>query len=133
MKGQAFLALVFLIGSIVVLIGATLAFLATSFIDTGYGYQALTQAEAVANSGVQDALIKIDRGVFTPTCNCTAYSLPVGSSTANVAVTLASPSVGYDTVLSTATVSNRTRKVNVVVAVNASTSQAAVVSWQDIQ
>jgi len=130
MKGQAFLSLVFLIGGIVILIAVTLAFLVNSFIDTGYGYQALTQAEGVASSGAEDALLQIDRGVFTSN---TSYSVPVGSNTASVTVTLASPSTGYDTILSSATVSNRTRKVNVIVAVNASTSQASVVSWTDVQ
>ncbi len=124
------MALVFLVGGIVILIGATLAFLANSFIDTGYGYQALTQAEAVATSGAEDALLKIDRGVFASNA---AYSFPVGSSTASVTVTLGSPSAGYDTILSSATVANRTKAVSVVVAVNASTSQASVTSWQDVQ
>ncbi len=128
--GQAFLSLVILIGVIVVLIGVTLAFLATSFVDTGYGYQASVQAEAVATSGAQDGLLRLDRGDLTYPAS---YNLSVGSNTAAVTITKDSPSAGYFTVLSTATVSNRTRKVSVVAAYNASTSQIAVTSWQNTQ
>lgn len=130
MKGQAFLSLVFLIGTIVALIGITLAFFANSFIDTGYGYQASTQAEAIATSGAEDALLQLNRsGSSAPT----SYTLPVGSSTATVTITQGSPSTGYVTILSTATVSSRIRKINVVAALNASTSQVSVVSWTEIQ
>ena len=129
-RGQAFLALILLIGGIAVLVGLTLAPLVSSFVDTGYGYQSSVQAEAVANSGVEDALLQISRNAdfFS-----SGYSVAAGSSTATVAVTQDSPSAGLVTILSTATVSNRTTKVNVVVAVNASTSQATVVSWKTIQ
>jgi hypothetical protein len=129
-KGQAFLGLIFLIGTIILVIGVTLAILETSLIDTAYGYRSSLQAEAVATSGAQDALLQLDRGAFTSNTN---YTLPVASSTATIAVTLNSPSSGFDTILSTAIVSNRTRKVNVVVTVNATTTQATVVSWQEIQ
>ncbi len=129
-RGQAFLALVFLLGGIVVLIGATLAFFANSFIDIGYGYQASNQAEMLANSGAQDGLLHIDRGDLTYPAS---YNLAVGSSTASVTISKDSPSSGYYTVLSTATVSSRTRKVNVVVAYSTTTNQTTITSWQDIQ
>lgn len=129
MKGQAFLALIFFIGSIIVLAGITLAFFTNSFVDIGYGYQASVQADALAASGAEDALLHLDRGdlVFPA-----SYNLMVGSSTAAVTVTKDVPSAGYYTILSTATVSNRMRKVNVVAAVNAITSQVSVISWQNI-
>src|SRR5258708_22050966 len=49
-QGQTYVALMFLIGTAVVTIGLTLAFFATSFTDTGYGYRAAVQAEAAATS-----------------------------------------------------------------------------------
>jgi hypothetical protein len=126
-RGQTFLALVLLIGGIVVFIGLTLAFLASSFIDTGYGYQASVQAEAIAASGAQDALLQLDRNAGFSTGG---YVVSVGSSTAAVSVT---NSGGTATILSVATVANRTRKVSVVAAISASTSQVSVVSWQIVQ
>lgn len=131
--GQAFLSLVLLVGGAMTLIGLTLAFIATSFIDTGYGYQAITQAQAAATSGAQDALLQLDRNVTFGNSSGYTYSLPVGSSTATVTVTQSSPSAGFVTILSTATIANRTGKVMVVAAVNTTTSQTAVASWQIIQ
>ena len=116
------------------LIGVMLAFFANSFIDTGYGYQALVRAEAAATSGAQDALLQLDRNAnFAATCGCgsNGYSVPVGSSTAVVTVN-ASSTAGIVTILSAATVSSRTRKISVVAAVNASTSQVTILSWQVI-
>jgi len=130
-RGQTFLALVFLIGGVVILIGLTLVFLANTFVDTGYGYQASIQAEAVAASGVRDALLLLGRisGASLPG----SYTVPVGSSTATVTITQNSPSAGLITVLSTATVSNRARKISVVAAIDASTGQVSVISWQATQ
>jgi hypothetical protein len=132
-KGQAFLSLVLLVGGAMILIGLTLAFLATSFVDTGYGYQALTQAEAIATSGVEDALLQLDRNPNFGNTTGYSYTLPVASSTAMVTVTQSDPSAGFVTILSSATVGNRTRNVTVIAAVNASTSQVSVVSWQITQ
>jgi hypothetical protein len=128
-KGQAFLSLIFLIGVVVVGIGVAVAFLASSFVDTGYGYQASIQADAVATSGAQDALLQLDRNVGF---SSGGYSVAVGSSTATVTVTPSS-TVGFTTIISSATVSNHTRKVNVVVSVVSSTSQVSIVSWQAVQ
>lgn len=127
------MALIFFIGGVVLLIGVTLAFLANSFIDTGYGYKASLQAEAVATSGANDALLQIERNANNYQTAGGTYTLSVGSSTATVTVTQNSPSSGFITVLSTATISNRTRKISVVVSLNATTSQTSVVSWQQIQ
>ena len=129
--GQTFLALVFLIGGIIALAGITLAFLATSFIDSSYGFQASIKAETVANSGVQDALLQLDRNpAFS---NIGGYFLPVGSSTATVTVTQGSPSANFITILSTATVSGHTKKINVVVSESTTTAQMSIVSQQEIQ
>lgn len=130
LRGQAFLALVFLIGGIVVLIGITIAFFTNSFVDTGYGYKAQVLAEAAAASGAEDGLLQLDRN---PNFSSSGYSLAVGSSTATVTITQNSPSSGFITVLSTATVSSRTRKINVVLSLNATTGQTSIVSWQTIQ
>lgn len=131
MKGQAFLALVFLIGTIVVLIGVTLAFLANSFVDTGYGYQDLIQAQSLATSGAEDALLQLDRSGTS--WNPGTYTLFVGSSTASVTVTQNSPSTNYYTIISAATVSNHVGKVDVVAYVASSTSQVSIISWQNVQ
>lgn len=129
-RAQAFLSLVFVIGGIVAVIGVLLAFLANTFIDTGYGYQASATAEAVATSGAEDALLQLDRNA---SFSSSGYSLAVGSSTATVVVTNNAAATGAVTVLSTASVSNRTRKVQVVLSETTSTGQLTITSWQEIQ
>ena len=129
-KGQAYLALIFLIGGTVALIAVTLTFLTGTFVDTGYGYRASVQAEAVAGAGAEDALLRLNRDAsFTST----GYSLAVGSSTATVVVSSTTPTAGYPTILSTATVNSRVKKINVVVSIGSNTGQISVVSWQSIQ
>jgi hypothetical protein len=135
-KGQAFLALVFIIGAIVILTGVTLALFASAFVDSGYGYQASAQAQAVATAGVEDALLQLNRNADFPcsTADASGYTIPVGSSTATVTVSQSCPTTsGYATILSVAIVSGRTSKLSVVASVNASTSQVGVVSWTPIQ
>lgn len=129
-SGQTFLALVFLIGGIIALVGITLAFLVTSFIDSGYGFQASVRAEAIANSGIQDALLQLDRNA---SFSNSGYLLPVGSSTATVSVTQNSPSTGLVTILSAATVSGRVKKINVILSENSTTDQFSPISWQETQ
>jgi hypothetical protein len=128
-SGQTFLALVFFIGAIVAIVGILIAFFANSFVDTGYGLSASANAEAAATSGAQDAMLQLDRN---PTVSST-YSLPVGSTTVSVAITQNAPSTGYITILSTASVANHVRKVQVVLFENASTSQLSVISQKDVQ
>ena len=129
-NGQAFLSLVFLIGAIVAIVGLLVAFFANSFVDTGYGLSASASAEASATSGAQDAMLQLDRNTGFSSAG---YTIAVVSSTATVSVTQNAPSAGYVTILSTATVSNHKRKVQVILFNNASTSQLSVVSWGDIQ
>lgn len=129
-KGQSFLALVFLIGGIVAVVGVTIAFFASSFVDSGFGYQASATAEAAATSGAEDALLQLDRNA---TFSSSGYSLAVGSTTATVSVTQSDPSSNFVTVSSTATVSNHTKKIAVVLSENAATSQFTVVSWEEVQ
>lgn len=129
-SGQSFLALVVLIGAIVAVVGVLVAFLANSLVDTGYGLAAAAKADSIANSGVQDALLKFDRNGNS--WNPGSYTVSVGSGTAIVSVTQSS-TAGYATIQSSATVSGRTRKVSVVVAENMVSGQVSVVSWQEVQ
>ncbi len=133
-SGQAFLSLVLLMGGTMLLIGLTLVFITVSFVDTGYGYQAISQAEAMATSGAEDALLQLERNNSTfGSSGGESYTLPVGSGYANVTVTTNAPSAGFVTILSTASVANHTRNVTIVAAVNATTSQVSIASWQVTQ
>lgn len=129
--GQAFLSTILLIGSIMIVIGAGVAVIAATFLDSGYGLQAVDRAESVATAGVNDAFLRLVRnGAFTSG----GYSVTVPSGIATVTVTQGTSSAtGLDTVLSSATTNGRTRKISAVFSVSSSTGQVTLVSWQDVQ
>ena len=125
--GQAVLSLVFLIGGIVVLVALTLAFLVTSFLNSTYGFQVGERAKVVAASGVYDALARLSRN---KDLSSSGYSVPLGSDAAIVSVTQPLPDTGLVTIVSTATVLNRTRTVRAVVSRDSNTGQIVLTSWQ---
>ncbi len=125
-KGQAALSLVFLIGIIIISIGATLAFLATSFLNSGFGVQTANRALALASAGVEDALIKLTRN---KDFSAPAYSVPVGNDSASVTVAQNVPVSGQATIVSSATVFSRQRKIQVIVSIDSRTSKISVISW----
>jgi hypothetical protein len=129
--GQAFLSTILLIGGVMIVIAATVAVLAATFVDSGYGLQASEKAEAVATAGVNDAFLRLVRNTsFTSG----GYSVTVPNGTATVSVMQGSGSAaGLDTVFSAATVSGRTRKINAVFGISSSTGQVVSISWQDVQ
>lgn len=129
-RGQSLLALVILIGAILVTIGATIIFSVSAYMGSANALQNANLAEAAAAGGAEDGLLQLDRN---STFSSGGYSLPVGSTTATVSVAQNTPSTNLVTILSQATVSGSTRKINVVVAKNASTSQLTVTLWQETQ
>lgn len=118
------------VGGVLVVIAATVAVLATTFIDSGYGLQASNKAESVATAGANDAYLRLVRaGSFSSG----GYTVTMPEGSATVSVAQGSPAVGEATVLSTATIGGRTRKINAVFGVSSSTGQVTSVSWQDVQ
>lgn len=126
--GQAILSLVFLIGGIIVLIGLTVAFFATSFINVASGFQAAERAKFTAASGAYDALMRLARAKDLSG----SYIVPVGGLSAAVTITQF-PSAGSVEIISAATVSNRDRKVRAVVSRNATSGEMSLFSWGYIE
>jgi hypothetical protein len=138
-SGQTALALVFVIGGIIVLLGTTLAFLTLSFLNSTYGFQAANRAAALARGGVDDAMLQILRNKdFANTGYCVPYNVdpphlpPCPSGSAKVVVTQNTPDVGQATVTSEATVSNYRRKFQAVFSVNATTSLVNLISSEQL-
>ncbi len=127
-RGQAALSFVFLIGVIVLSIGVAVAFLANSFLNSGYGYQAANRAMAVASAGAEDALMRLARN--KDFSSVSSYSVPVGSDSASVTVNQNLPATGQAKIISSATVSFQQRKIQVVVSVDGTTGQISLISWQ---
>lgn len=134
-SGQTALALVFVIGGIIVLLGTTLAFLTLSFLNSTYGFQASNRAAAVARGGVDDAMLQLLRNKnFSNSGYCVPYSasLPCPTGSAYIVVTSDSPAMGQATVTSEATVSNYRRKFEAVFSVNATTSLVKLISSEQL-
>jgi hypothetical protein len=130
-SGQAFLSTVLIIGGVMILIGATVAVLAATFVDSGYGLQASNQAESVATAGVNDAYLQLDRNAAF---SSSGYSVSVPNGSETVVVTQGSgSSAGTATVLSSATVNGRTRKISALFSISTSTGQVILALWQDVQ
>ncbi len=119
-----------LIGAIVLVVGTTIAFVTATFIDSSYGTQASQNAEAAAAGGVYDAQLRLVRGDIAAGGT---YTVPTAATTATVTVTPNSPSAGLATVLSMATVLFRTRKIQAVFAIDPTTGQVSLVSWNEVQ
>jgi hypothetical protein len=127
--GQAFLSTVLIIGGIMIVVAATVAVLAATFIDSGYGLQASDKAESVAVAGVNDAFLRLVRSSSFSNGNYQVV-VPEGSATVSV---VQSSTASLATVLSSATVSGRTRKINAVFGITSSTGQVVLVLWQYVQ
>lgn len=119
---------VLVIGGVMVVVATGVAFVAATFIDSGYGLQASDRAESVATAGVNDAFLRLVRANSFSSGGYTV-TVPEGSATVSVTNT----SAGLDTVFSSATVSGRTRKISAVFSISTSTGQVISVSWQDVQ
>ena len=131
MYGQIALSLTFLMGGIIILVAATLAFIAISLLNSSVGFQYSTSAYTVVAGGVQDALLQLARNKdFSHAGYCIPEaSLPCGSGSAKVTVTQNSPSAGKATIISEATVSRYTRKIEAVVSIATSTGKSILTSW----
>lgn len=129
-RGQAALSFVFLIGIITLSIGVTVALLAASFLNSGYGFQSANKATALAYAGAEDALMKLARN--KDFSSVSPYSVPVGSDSASVTVNQNSPLTGQAKIISTATSFFQQKKIQVVVSINSTTGEVNVVSWQPL-
>lgn len=127
-KGQAALSFVFFIGIITLSIGITVSVMASSFLNSGYGFQAANRAMAVATAGAEDALILLARN--KDFSSVAPYSVPVGNDTASVTVNQDSPLAGQAKIISSAIVSFRQRKIQVIASINSTTGEISIISWQ---
>lgn len=130
--GQAALSTMFLISGIIVFAGVSIAFLSLSFLNASGGFQNANRAMSLANGGVQDALLQLERN--KDFYDIGGYCVPsiCGSDSAAVTVTRDSPIVGESTILSVATVSLYRARVQAVIAVDPQSGLFSVISWNSL-
>ncbi|TSC60130.1 MAG: hypothetical protein LiPW15_8 [Parcubacteria group bacterium LiPW_15] len=132
-QGQAALSLIFLIGGIALLVAVTLSLVAINFLNSTFAFQSANKAMALATSGVEDALVQLNRN--SSFSNIGGYMVPAGctigaADCATVLVTQSSPAANQATIVSTATSFASQRKIQVVVAIDPNTGQLDIVSWE---
>lgn len=84
-EGQAALSTIVLIGGIITLITIALVIIISSYMTSAYGYQNAQRALAVANTGADDALLRLIRNKDFQ--NSLGYIVYSGSDSATVTVT----------------------------------------------
>ncbi len=121
-RAQSALSTIFLIGGVIVLFGVSMAMISLSFANSTLGFRAANQALATADGGVRDAELQLLRNKdFSNTSGyCVPYyaTLPCPQGYAQVTVTPNSPITGETTVVSSASVGNRQRKIQGVYSVS---------------
>lgn len=139
-RGQATLALVFLVGGISIAVGVSLAFLVISFTNSAFSYQAANRALSIASAGANDALLQLARNGNFRTVSFSGGGYCVDSGVAgnlcdggSALVQVADGGApGTIVITSRANVSNAIRKVEVV-ATTGSSTQVSVLSWRLLQ
>lgn len=127
-RGQVALTTVFLIGSFIILMALTLAFLSISIVTSGRSVQSSNQALSIASAGVEEAVLRVVRD----TGFSGSFTVEVNGKTASVSVTNTSSTNGLVTIISSSTVHFSQRAIQAVLSITSSTGQVNVVSSQQI-
>lgn len=127
--GQGSLALVLFIGIIVGAIVLGLGVIILSFLNSSFGYQANLRAEAAAEAGANDAIMRLVRNVNFASAG---YTVQAGSDSATVTVAANTPQVGYTQIVSKSTVLLYTRTFQVNVSISTSSGLVAPASWTQL-
>lgn len=131
-SGQMAMSLIFLIGGIMIIIGATLTFVVVSFLNSTYGYRDSSQALSLAQSGVDDAFLQLTRNKDFSSAGYCVPDTGCGSGTATVSITQGSPVAGQATIISYASFNGRQRRVRAIAAVS-SLGEIKLLSWEILQ
>jgi len=118
------------IGSLLLATATVLIVLVLALTSSTYGFRAGKLAEGAAMAGIEDAELQLLRNVSYASAG---YTVSASGGTATVTVTQGSPSAGYVSVLSVATISNVTRRFSALFSENATTTQINLVSITQLQ
>lgn len=139
-NGVAALPTILLLGGIIVEIAIAGAFVSYLFSQGSFGIRASEEALSFAQSGIQDAIIRIIRNKdFSST---SGYDITIANKTAHIVVCKGSKSVGSDCnvlndgkdeITSLGTVMIKKRKLRAIVNVNVNTGEVKVESINEIQ
>jgi hypothetical protein len=127
--GQITLPIILLIGGILVTIAVSGVFISQFFSSGGLGERLSERAEASAQAGIRDAILKIsrDKDFFL---GFSSYSLSVGNDTVQISVDRMVPNssfYNYD-IIAEGTAFNRKKKIVAVIIANQITGEVRIQS-----
>lgn len=117
------------LGLVISVIGAAMGLV--SFFESSIALSQAKSQEAylLAQSGAQDALLRIARDKGCHNTDCAGYTLTIGDNTATVIVTAPD---GKRQILSTGTAARRKRRLQVDIAVDDTTGALTLISWKEV-
>ncbi|MEK7521033.1 MAG: hypothetical protein AAB560_03070 [Patescibacteria group bacterium] len=127
-EAVAALPMILLVGGIIVEVGLAGMFIAFVLSNLGYGLRLANEALAAANSGVDDALVKIvrDKGYSG------SYELAVGNRLVQVSVAKDFPVTGKHQITALGVALTRKKKVEAVAGVNETTGEVKIEYLKEI-
>lgn len=126
--GQTAISLILVIAGVIIAVALGIAFIVITFVNSSSGYQAATRAIAAAQSGVNDAVLRLARNKDLASGT---YTLPVGADTVAVTLTTGSPAAGEVTVVADAVVLFHEKKLQAIVSVS-SNGQVTPIGVQEL-
>jgi len=129
-RGAAMLPVVMILGGVIIEITVASAFVAYSVSQIGLGERLSSEALSAARSGAMDAIARVlqDKDFY----DTDGYSLTVGNRTASIVITKDYPSVGQTRIVSTGTALIRQKKIQVDLAVDSTTGETNIISFEEI-
>lgn len=129
-SGIAAIPTVIIFGGIIAEIAIATTFLSLTFTNTALGQRLSAEAFAAAQSGVEDAILRLVRDRNYQ--NISGYTLSVGQATATVTVTQGSPAAGQATILSTGSSFRRRRVIQGIITIDDVSGVISLVSLKEI-
>ena len=129
--GVSALPTVLIISMVIIEVAVISVVLANAFNNTRFGERLAREAYSVARAGAQDAILRVLRYKdcpITPGCP-SLYSLPVGERSATVSI---ESEGGVVTIRSTGSAYLRSKGVEVILGVDASTGEVSMQSFKEV-
>lgn len=127
-SGQVALTTVFLIGSFIIVITLTLAFLSISTIASNYATRSADRASSIASGGIDDAILRLIRNnTFSGN-----YTVDLNGGTALIEIANTSDVDSRAVITASSTVGSAVQTIQAVVSIVSSTGQVSVVSRKQL-
>ena len=131
--GFSTLPVVLFLGGLMMEIAIAVAFLLNLFTTTNYAARLSSEALLIAESGIEDAMMRVVRNKDCPATGCpSSYDLALSGKTAALTIRKDYPAVGKTQIDSVGASRSQRRKLTAILAVNATTGEVDIDSIQEV-